>query len=699
MADVRLVSMPFGAIFSPSIALSLLKPQLQRRGLTCEITYLTLPYAELIGQGLYSTLATDRRGSMQAFAGEWLFSDELFSRTRADERAYVRDILRERATWARKAWARPMTSARIAAILGAKRHVPGFLDACLRRVLEGSPRIVGFTSVFQQQMGSLALAKRIKAARPETVIVIGGANCESVMGAETLRQYPFVDAIVSGEADVVFPEFARRVVDGRPWNDLPGVLGRAGLRSAFAFRQFPTAPPVTDMDALPFPDYSDYFEQFERSAFGRDWQPGVFIETSRGCWWGERMHCTFCGLNGGTMKYRSKSAERAYSEFAHLARAHPGASIQVVDNILDLAYFNTLLPILKDRKLRLELFYETKSNLKKPQIRLLRESGVTMIQPGIESFSDQVLKLMKKGVSGLQNIQLLKWCKQFGVMPMWNLLFGFPGESPEEYHRMTAIVPDLMHLPGPRGFGPIRIDRFSPNYFDAEKHGFTNLRPLPAYEFVHDVRGEALHNLAYHFAYDYQQPTDVAGYVRRLLPRLKQWRTAWARYELLAVDDNGVLVLIDTRPRARAPLTVLTGADRDLYLACDAITDVDSACRAVPSIERTAIRARLEAMVGRGVMVSDGNRFVALAVPLGEYASTGAAAAGVFDLLRRIGTRSGASVHVPLDRPEYQLSGPAGGRQQPRMRAVRRRAAVRLRRTDVRIRRNELRVRRSVVAT
>ena len=47
-------------------------------------------------------------------------------------------------------------------------------------------------------------------------------------------------------------------------------------------------------------------------------------------------------------------------------------------------------------------------------MRLLRDAGVTTIQPGIESFSDRVLKLMKKGVTGLQNIQLLKWCKEIG---------------------------------------------------------------------------------------------------------------------------------------------------------------------------------------------------------------------------------------------------------------------------------------------
>ena len=56
---------------------------------------------------------------------------------------------------------------------------------------------------------------------------------------------------------------------------------------------------------------------------------------------------------------------------------------------------------------------------------------------------------MRKGVSGLQNIQLLKWCKELGVKPKWNLLFGFPGEPADEYARMAELAPLLSHLPPP----------------------------------------------------------------------------------------------------------------------------------------------------------------------------------------------------------------------------------------------------------
>ena len=185
------------------------------------------------------------------------------------------------------------------------------------------------------------------------------------------------------------------------------------------------------------------------------------------------MHCTFCGLNGATMAFRSKSAPRALDELTHLATTYPGCDIQVVDNILDLKYFKTLLPELAARKLNVSLFYETKSNLKKEQVRLLRDSGVLTIQPGIESFSSKVLKLMKKGVSGLQNIQLLKWCKEIGVEPIWYFLMGFPGESPDDYFEMASLSARVCHLPKPSGVNVVRLDRFSPNFNQAGQLGFT----------------------------------------------------------------------------------------------------------------------------------------------------------------------------------------------------------------------------------
>jgi len=67
-----------------------------------------------------------------------------------------------------------------------------------------------------------------------------------------------------------------------------------------------------------------------------------------------------------------------------------------------------------------------------------------------------VLKLMGKGTSAVRNLELLKWSKELGLTPLWNLIWGFAGEAPADYDRMADLVPLIVHLPPPAGFGPLR---------------------------------------------------------------------------------------------------------------------------------------------------------------------------------------------------------------------------------------------------
>jgi ribosomal peptide maturation radical SAM protein 1 len=411
---------------------------------------------------------------------------------------------------------------------------------------------------------------------------------------------------------------------------------------------------VRDLDALPFPDYGDYFEQFEASRFGRDWQPSIYLETSRGCWWGERMHCTFCGLNPQTMAFRSKSARRALEELKGLTARHPGCDVEVTDNILDMRYFADFVPALAAQRPAVSMFYEVKSNLKKQQVRMLRDGGIRTIQPGIESFSDPVLRLMRKGVSALQNIQLLKWCKELTVEPTWNLLWGFPGEPPEEYERMARLVPLLSHLPPPVSHGLIRLDRFSPNFDQAERLGFADVRPLPPYRYVYPLPDEALANLACFFTFRYREDRDVGGYVAGLVKRLRAWCRHAQGEDLFSVDSGECLLVWDLRRASRAPLTVLRGADRILYQCCDGACDLRELGQALErsaqgSWPAAAIAQRLEPLVERGLLIRDATRYLALAIPLGEYSPPARAVQRFYDRVRAMGRSIPGGWAVPLD--------------------------------------------------
>ena len=128
--------------------------------------------------------------------------------------------------------------------------------------------------------------------------------------------------------------FAHGAVD-RSDQIIPGIVYRANGAPVTTGQ----ALLMRDMDALPIPDFRDYFADLELSTVAALVQPLLLMETARGCWWGAKSHCTFCGLNGGSMAFRSKSAVRALEELAYLVDQWQIDAVEVVDNIPDMKYF------------------------------------------------------------------------------------------------------------------------------------------------------------------------------------------------------------------------------------------------------------------------------------------------------------------------------------------------------------------------
>ena len=130
---------------------------------------------------------------------------------------------------------------------------------------------------------------------------------------------------------------------------------------------------VTNFDQAPPPDYDDYFADLDE--LDRQGSTGLnrilLYEGSRGCWWGEKHHCTFCGLNAQAMDFRAKSPEQVASELEYLSSRYNTSRFRLVDNIIDMKYVDGLFGQLAQQHIDLDVFMETKSNLNKRQIQTL----------------------------------------------------------------------------------------------------------------------------------------------------------------------------------------------------------------------------------------------------------------------------------------------------------------------------------------
>ncbi|MGR8981512.1 MAG: RiPP maturation radical SAM C-methyltransferase, partial [Gammaproteobacteria bacterium] len=201
---VLLISMPFGALDRPALGVSLLKARLSKYGIACDIQYLNVRFAELTGIEEYRWVSSEL--PYTAFAGDWTFTASLYGEKTECDRSYIDEILKK--TWR-------LDDYSIYRLLRIRRLVGYFLDYCMQGVAWDSYGIVGFTSTFEQNIASLALAKRIKEKYPGVAIVFGGANWEGDMGLELHRAFSFVDYVCSGEADESFPELVSRLSEHR----------------------------------------------------------------------------------------------------------------------------------------------------------------------------------------------------------------------------------------------------------------------------------------------------------------------------------------------------------------------------------------------------------------------------------------------------------------------------------------------------
>jgi len=568
-ADICLVNMPYSSITRPSLALGLIENYISEYGYKLDIIYGNLEFASVIGLNEYDVIDNSYH---EHLLGEWTFSRCAFPNKAVDDEGFfelftdITDEIKQQ-------------------LLAVREQAESFIIDLAKRILIKDPKIVGCTSTFQQNCASLALLRQIKESQPNVITLLGGANCEGAMGKAISDNFSWVDYVFSGECDDVIGGFVDKLMQGESIGEhnLPFGFIRQ-LPELIMIEQIKESPTprgyLEDMNLVATPIFDSYFATINALALSPYIKSGLIAETSRGCWWGAKKHCTFCGLNGVSMTHRIKSAETVIEEFNLLSSKYHINKFEIVDNILPMEYMKTLLPQLSIDQ-AYSIFYETKSNLKKAHIEKLANAGIRWIQPGFESLNDDFLKLVAKGATAIQNVSALKWCRNFGIRVSWNLLSAAPLEKLCWYVEMAEILPLLEHMQPPyHQMIKIRYVRFSPYFKQAEQYGLT-LAPLKSYQYVYPLKQQQLFNIAYFFE---EESIKTAGIFslrnsnqhdipehKLLQSKITQWCDRWVSgsVPLLYMSDQGdKIVIIDTRKIATSFSHELKGLSMHIYRFC-----------------------------------------------------------------------------------------------------------------------------------
>jgi ribosomal peptide maturation radical SAM protein 1 len=529
---VLLVNMPWALIDVPSLALGILRRAAAEALPDAEVDvwHANLEYVDWAVERGGFTAEDYRYYSLTTYfsgVGDWVFTSALYD----DPEWRVPELLEQV----------PMSDEHRDRSLELHRSAPEFVRELAQRIVAAEPDLVGFTSTFQQNVPALAVAKAVKELAPHIRTAIGGANCDGSQGEALHRNFGCLDYVFRGEGEATFPALLRALRDGGPVAGIPGLCWRdeAGTPVVNAMSSRPLAPVE-----IVSPDYDGYFERFAESA-ACDWaEPKLVVESARGCWWGEKHHCKFCGLNGSFMQFRSKSPAAFRDELFHLVGRHQVLDLFVVDNILDMGYLKSLLPDLIESGYDLRMQYEIKSNLRREQLATLSRAGIVSVQPGIENLNSRVLKIMDKGVTGCQNVRMLRDAASEGLTVMWNYLYGFPGEAAEDYLPVIEQFPALHHLPAVDGIARIVVERFSP-YFNQPELGFTDPVPAKQYSLNYDLPPAELQDLAYVFRTSPHGVDETVG--DRLRDAAETWQQAFPHSRLTHTDLGAEILLVSRR--------------------------------------------------------------------------------------------------------------------------------------------------------
>ena len=612
MFKIALINMPFANLQMPSIALTQLKSVVEDRfkdEVAVDVFYLNHEFAHYFGKDLYGKILSSA-DSQNSGLGDWMFRQTAFPDRANNVTLYLSRYFPMQT---------PEMAALKSALLEKRRGLDRFLDSLITRYALDQTDIVGFTSMFMQNVASFSLARKIKERNPKCVVVMGGANCESPMGQVIVKHVDAVDYVFSGPGLKTFPDFVGHMMSGDVYKC--GLIKGVFNKKNHIFQSGPDA--IGEELSIDVPldlDYGPFLRALDQSFPNNEIEPILLFETSRGCWWGERAHCTFCGLNGTTMGYRAMSPELALKQFDSLFQFAPKvARLDAVDNILPKNYISEVLPYVKTPE-SVSMFYEVKADLSETDMQVLAQARVKFIQPGIESLATSTLKLMKKGTSAFRNICLLKFCAVYEIEPGWNLLIGFPGEGEDVYQMYVDNLSLLAHLPPPTGVYPVRFDRYSPYFVKADEYGL-DLQPLDFYPLIYPFPEESLTQLAYYFT-DTRIGADYAlaasKWIGRLRERVNRWKGCWSNGglppQLFLRREGNENVIYDSRSGKADEYTISDVSAKMLHSMEIKPRDLVDVGREFTSVAGFDVEKEMAYLREKGLVFEEKGRFLTVAL-------------------------------------------------------------------------------------
>jgi radical SAM superfamily enzyme YgiQ (UPF0313 family) len=284
------------------------------------------------------------------------------------------------------------------------------LDELVDRILELRPRYLCLPAYTEEICDSASVASRVKEKAPETTTILGGYHV-SALPQRTLEEFDCFDFGIVGEGE-------RALADVWGGAD-PATIPGAAYRANDGVTINPSRAEPLPLDGLPFPAWDLY----DLPAYGA----GLPIEPLRGCPFG----CVFCfRALGRGVTY--KSPERFVDEIENAMQRHGATFFRFLAGTFPLKRSHGVEICERILSRGLQITWEASTRvdvIDRDLLKLMKRSGCTTLQLGIESGDAEILRFCSKGITPGRCLEAARHCKEVGIGVGLNFILGLPHET------------------------------------------------------------------------------------------------------------------------------------------------------------------------------------------------------------------------------------------------------------------------------
>lgn len=279
---------------------------------------------------------------------------------------------------------------------------------------------------------AIPISKRIRDQYPDIATIWGGYFASNQN--KVVLNSPYVDFVINGPGDHAFPALLDALSNNKPYEFIPNLIytnpdGKIVENSKET---------LVDQDTLPRLPYAKLNTFYDIKSYLRPTHLGsktIAYHSSLGC----PFTCSFCAVVPiYEARWKGRSAQHIYNDIQFITDNYGGDAIEFHDNNFFVSEKRCVSFSKLVEPLGLNWWGEgridTLDKYKDDSLKAMRDSGLKMIFLGAESGSDSILKNIDKGgkQTGEQIKRFADRLQQFGIVPEYSFVLGFPGLSEQE---------------------------------------------------------------------------------------------------------------------------------------------------------------------------------------------------------------------------------------------------------------------------